>query len=947
MAITPNSSRIDDADPDSPGTDMVDGLKKRMGRFFLLFGSAAAVATFLLFAGFLSDFAVYRLAGLPRLSFNYTSLVESGAEVVVDTLSLLVGSWQRGFALLLVFVLLVTIWAYQSTPRLKRLACSDGTYHLARLGFFLYAAFLLAGQIGLIQQGLHPERVKQQKVAEALAAAYKEADGGIPDPRARLRAIERIDYQITAFPFPNWAERWLEGTSRSKTVEWQETAGLPLRLLPESRRAAAHVFGWLVLSLLILLLAVVLLPGWQNWLQAKKGCGAARRPFALPIWLCNWLPAWSQPALDDPLRYLISPLTLLLCMLSFALLPLSHGLLARSSLGNEEVMVMLEAKAQDQTTDRDAAKRSNRQCLDEDVRKAMETAEDSYRKALRDLLQTRPTEAEYGDQAKALRGALRTLIDTAIAVECPLTVQTLWELRPSVSLSQAYPDIATDFRAAMARALRHYEVRLGTLLSYPRDDQPLSLIETLQPRMAGNGGQWSLTAHERTNIREVVVLPNTLTRKVADFKRSVIQDPDSDAKKSLLQSQDSAALAATLELLENRFFYVSHAGVAVTALGGMAQANVNERPDLSARSIDLLADIASSGKSNIWPDKENNIRSAAATALHLTRSPYAAWLLAKELRKDQGKPCDEKRVGIHCLPQTITTAGFLLSDLTAESRLLPVETPKALIATRDTLTGYLLKRAMDEKAGEDHRGAACSSINNSGVRNITDAKLSADFFTALKKMDPARNLISLPVCVNTMSLLRMGGKDHRAFLRKLFFSKAPEVVGAVESYKQARRIALITLSELGLAGESDFMFRAYTESDAEIRDGLIAKFMDEADTPILASKLLDCVDKAWGQDEERTRLCLTGLQKLKESYDGDEGGTQRIEALLRNRPVPALKVAACEVLRNFEQRNGMLARQLFKEGILECPQAQEQDANEEKLRRLLEALGKAAADGNP
>jgi len=61
-------------------------LNARFGRFVAAFGGVAAVSAFLLFAGFLSEFGAYRIAGLPQPSFSLTSTPEAGADVAVGFL---------------------------------------------------------------------------------------------------------------------------------------------------------------------------------------------------------------------------------------------------------------------------------------------------------------------------------------------------------------------------------------------------------------------------------------------------------------------------------------------------------------------------------------------------------------------------------------------------------------------------------------------------------------------------------------------------------------------------------------------------------------------------------------------------------------------------------------------------------------------------------------------
>lgn len=921
--VTANSSPPSvkpDVEPDT-GTDVLEEVKKRLSPFARLFGASVAVGAFLLFAGFLSDFAVYRLAGLPRLNLNYTALVESGAEVVVDTLALLVGSPARGLSLLLVFVVVLLVLSYRDRHPFKTLANSATAYQLARLACFFYAVLLLIGQINFSQRGLRPEDRTQAQISVALTEAYRRADGDIPEPRLRLRELERLDYEIPVFSFPNLAERWFEGVSVTASAEWPEKTGIALRQLPESSEAARHVFGWLVFSTALLLLAVVLLPGWQRHLDENRDdAGVILRVDARFVWLRRLAPRW-QPALADPIRFLVAPPTLALCVLAVALLPIAHGLLARSSLGNEKVMIMLNEKVSAQPGSPDKSDKRENHCQNTKNREAMTMAEEAYRKSLRRVVQTRPTEAKYIAVENAFREALSDFADKAIAADCPLAAQTFWELRPPFSATQTTPDLADAYQMELGRILERYAVRFGILLSYPRDDQALTLIETIQLRRPDSAGQWSLSAHDREDVREVVVLPdtrNTRTRNVDEYRREITQNPDSNKKAPLLESADAAALEATLRLLENRYFYVSHAGVAVTALGGMAEANLNERPDLAFRAIDRLADLASSGDSAFWPHKSNDIRGAALTALHLTRSPYAAYRLAKELRRDKGASCTGQSVGIQCLGTDITAAGFLLSDLDAEANLFPNDKPAALAATRETLLRYLMDVIANANSADDSRSAACTAIGISSVRNLGDKSLAASYFAALKQMDPVRNITAMPVCINTLSLLGLDEEAHRQFLRSLYFLPEPTESGHEEPIAQVRKIAMITLSEMGLADEVDFLFRAYTESAVKVRDGLVARVLDEADADVLAGKFLDCAENEWRQNPERAQLCLKGLTYLKDHYDGDRGGTERVFALMQSAS-PPLRDSACTVLREFKQRRGLRAGRLFANDAALCP----------------------------
>lgn len=932
--------------------DIADVLKQRLGKLMNWFGVGSIGVSLLVGSGFLSEYAAYQAIGLPRISFNVLAAAETGLNVWVDSFTWLFSSPWRATSLLLGMLLLLALWVYRDHPRLSRWIANPKAHFVARLLCVLYALLLVSGQLQFIQHGLDPNHFRQD-APHGLSLAYHAAgEHRLPSPREQQREIERLSYQLPVFPLPHWAEYWLDGVSR-RDLPVQEFIGIPVRVLPESRQAAAHVYGWLMLCLLPILLALPLLVHWQQWRDAD------------PLWSVPWPPqrrasGWTplpHPLLDEAGQYLLTPLLALLCLLGIALLPLCHGLLLRSSVGHETVLVVLQDPppktpppahaASAPTSDKPLAVGCNNAAIYSRINEA----ENAYREALRDYIQLRPgTEREESRQARhAWLDELHRLTDQVIDANCIWLAPRLLMQSPGLGLMDQNIDMVNAFATASDRVLRHYRVHYGVLLTYPRGGEPMLLAHSWTFRTQRQNWRWQLTPIDPRQVHTIQVLPRPQSAQheqqlvMLQSMHNLTQSADNtDALKFILRSQDAAALEATLTLLDGRFLHTSHAGVAVTALGGQAQANALERPDLSIRAIDTLIDLASAQPSAAWPNKSLRIRGAAATALHLSRSPYAAYRLAERLHAESGPnyACTGSQPGVGCLPQTYTSAGFLLSDLTAESRefsRVSIAIPAALDRSRDNLLNYLLDAASRTDLSNDIRSAACTGLRMSGVQQVEQKQADA-FLASLKRMDASREGIALGSCLNSISMMKMDYPTHREFLRALFLR---DDLGDLTP--RLHRIALVTLSELGLEQESAWLAHAYQQVlDGSDEKEVLENHLDEAEQESLGKALLSCVSEQRSQNPARARRCLEGMRHMKEHYDGDSGAAAQLIAWLRAGDTPALKTEFCQVLAKFKARKGNEAKLWWgKHGQQQCGNSHAQEPRSEAaaLRALLERLG--------
>lgn len=917
---------------------LLESLGRLFGPFLTLFGSVAAVTAALVFAGFLSDYGAYRLAGLPRLNLNLTGLAEQGADTLIDSLALLAGG-MRWPVIALLLLAMLALWGWHDAPRLKPWARSGAVHRAARLLLLVFAVLLTSAMVERAQRSLSGAHHGQQALEDALAIAYDRPE--FPTPFDRQLEIERQTYELRVLRPVNLAAHvettlatWFSG-AMAFDGQSKGLTGIALRQLPEARTAARHVYGWLSVLALALCVGVVLLAWWAQALQEGNAM-PTDVPGPSPLHRLQRLVSLLGSSADQPIERVLAPLTLLLAMLSVALLPLAHGLLARESLGAETVMVHLdngptelkdtsdleagrggvkakpvkrEASLQDPPDSAQPGPVARLDCKGSDT--GLNDALDKFRKAQREFLHKRPTSDDVNQVRTEFFESMDAVARAAIATSCADSVAQLWSAMPAYGVRAMYPEVAEAYQQMFRRVQTAYGVRVGTLLGYPRDDDGLTLAESIVPLPIPRGGQAAIAELPRKAINSTEVLPDIELRRLRAIQRRVKVDPDTDGLGELLFAANPDALEIALDLMEHKTLHANASGVGVTSLGRLAGVATIDRPRAATRAIDLLGDLAKIGESSSWLEKTDEVRGTAATAMHLARSPYSShrFIDAVEAEPIPASGCPPPAVGtrlpLACLPTVPTAAGFLFQDIVSEMQNFRGRPPPAkLTQDRERLARLMMSIIARAETRDDVRGAACTALGFAGKFEAPEA-LRNQYWQQLLALDPAKAPFSSPVCLVRATLLGLDRGQLRPFLRDVALGKRYVGLSAQQAdlHRSMRRTALVALADLGLTGEVDLLFQIYMEPPNPTNHrlpALAAQAMSEASPEPLASKLLDC-GLAPTADAERSRHCLEGMTHLDENYDGDEGGAARLHAAIAEGALID-QDAACQTLDLLKKR---------------------------------------------
>lgn len=939
--------------------DIGKAIGQRFGPFLALFGSATAVSALLLAAGFLSDFGAYHVASLPRLHFSLTALAETGAQILIDAVALMLSSPWRAALLLVALVALLLAWALRDRyDSLRQLARSVAAYRFARLATFIFAALLLGSMVDRVQSSLSGEDRGSAAVESALRGAYATH---FPDPWEREFAIERKTYALRYFLLPNlgarldraWDDLWGQ-VSEWTGIYWlksgngdHDITGIPLRRLPEAREEARHVFGWVALFVVLLLALNALLRWWggavgdatraESDLPASVeplGAGEAKESGAPPVdgprgWrgsLRSWGSVLALDGWASPIERILSPLTAFMTVIALLLLPLLHGVLARTALGGETVMVFTvdKDKAQPDKGDGEEEGRNGdasainvmtggcrRDALD-----AVEQNEKALDKALRAALQAHPAHGEEERKAalQTYKSGTRKLAESALEAKCPDAVALMWSARPSLGTAVQEPELAEFFWNELRRVSDALHVQIGVILGYPREGQSLSLVDSVVPPREAIAGQWSVLDLPAERIGHVVVLPGrleTLRRRLAKVDAQVRANSADDSLEQLLVKSGEQSLEVVLKLVEDNVLHSNAVGVAATTLGSMAYVASRDRPRLTQEAIDLLVDLAKPTPSAFWPRKSVSLRGAAVTSIALTRSPYAAYRLAEALEAEQKvtdcKPTSNEAPPLHCIDQTPSAVGLLMDALAVEQRYQPVAPARVLLQTRDRLLNYLVTKIQTEGMPEDVRNATCTAIQLAGrLPNISEQQRKR-FWDIMSASTFAQRPISSGSCILAMWPLGLDGDTHRAWLHDVAAGTHPwlaegSTLGATDR-TLIRVAALMVLGKQGISGEESLIFDIYSQTANSHLRTVAANLLDETNAVEMSDLLFAC-----GEDESldtaRRLRCIEGIRRVHNSYKGDNRkASERARDLARNAD-PSIAKASCSVLREFNRRGG-------------------------------------------
>lgn len=991
--MSPNGDAVESKRSSDDGVAAPDAsaeLAQRSRPFLALFGSAAAVSTFLLFAGFLSDYGVYQLLGLPRLSFSLTALIEAGADTVIDTLALLFQGLRLG-VLLLGLALVALVWANHEHPKLKPWARCRRLHSLAWFVVFLFSLFLLASVVDRAQRSLRGDMYQASSVARALQRAYADT---FPDPEARRYALEREGFELNYYLLPN-ALLGLEHLLNPPKEEL--ISGIALRVLPQSRADARHVYGWLVLSVIGLLVSLLMLRWWLLYLDTLDSVsqnlpnlgsdGQVSGP--LPLWMQWWSHQRLGLEMAPVVQRLLTPLVWLMLAASILMLPLLHGVLARQSLGGQTMMVYLRPDGQVEKRKTKQIKKIGEKTGKEETKENEFEAQISEPSDLIvakarfdcDAAQLNKLEKRYVDWQEALTdsvqkrfeedatshvtGALRSLADQVIASNCAEAVHTFRAAKPAAALLAQFDPLAQAYRQASLRVNSSYQVHQGVILAHPRDGQPLMLVENVVPRTDEQPGQWSVWAVPQERVLETVVTPDVLERSVHQAAQAIRQAPDEASNRlpTLLRPIHPVALRELLPLSQEGKLNANASGVAITALGGMVRASALDQPRLAAQGIQRLAYAAmpAAGAASA-PDRTARQQGAAVTSLHLTNDPYAAALFAGMLEP----PFDMRRcrkmsadLPLYCIPQSTTTAGYLLAALNREWQLMqppslrtqasksPVM-PDRFRDAEQRLQALLIAYIDDPQVQDDWRGAACSIVERVAGSLTLNADQANRFLMLLAPDKLGVRAFSAGACISASKRLGIPVGALRASLRQIVLDDTKLESLQQGEHQRFRHAALATLFEMGLASEQALMLKLVEQgqTDKALRS-LVSKFLSEVEGQPMAEGLLQCATDERRPLQARAQ-CLEEFGSLERSYSGDEGVAKRLLDWARGSQDTGLKGSVCTALKALLDRDSKhLSRLKGEDATLDaCTKESEAtgtdapgtDASQDRLRQLFEAL---------
>lgn len=897
-------------------SNLMQALGRLFGPFFAVVGSSTLVVALLTYCGFMSDFGAYRLAGLPRLSFSLTAMVEQGSDTVIDSLALMLEGSRLGLSVVLL-LLLVGIWSCAHSPRVAKWAQSMGLYRLVQLTLIVAAVGLALAMIARVQYSISGEHYEPPAVEQALREAYGHTE--FPNPYQRALAIERETYRLGGLMrWVNSAAAWDARAMRPDFSSLQSLmsaatpvapVGLALRMLAEARESARQVYGWLVLSVVGLSFGFVLLWWWGRSLGAGAGTGPTSPT-------SRWL-AWLQ-GLHAPLVRLLLPMALVTVALCVFLLPLCHGVLARESLGHEPILVF-------EGGGRQAALPSG--CGRSEG--ALSAAIESFQEAQREYLQSYPSDEDHGEKLQAVMRSIDELMLLAQKGECVLNVSRVAAVQPSLGYRTAFPEVAEYFHTHFKQLQAEYGVKVGVLLNYPRDGQGAGLLDRVVPRSASSSGQAALVQLGDKSVQESLVLPDLEARRIRTQQENLRADPDnSKAAKGVIFTPSSMAVRGMLELLRDHRMHANNAGVAVTQLGGGVYLAGFDDPLVATQGIVYLEHTASRETHALWPEKDLQIRSAAVTALHLTRQPYKAFRLLALLERErqEGRPCrwpraqsGEGRAGLPswCLPQMATTLGYLLHALTLElDRFGTGPAPVALLQLQRALRLQLVALLADEEVSDNVKSAVCTAFTLGGKFAWSQVADEQQFWKVFQALNPKDHPIAIPTCIQASSVvLGHDGVAQRMALR-------PYALRQVEGLSQdmqdrLQRVAIIALREQGIARETGTLVTLVEEQWEQMSEGnraLVLRLLNDVDEGWAARELLSCALQP--QQSESTRLrCVNALGRLDDDYDGDDGTVAGLYGALLEQgasgpPSPAMTQALCQTLKVFKRNRSTFMRRL-------------------------------------
>ncbi|MCA9693672.1 MAG: hypothetical protein KC636_29040, partial [Myxococcales bacterium] len=898
-----------------------------------LFGSAAAVATALVFFGFLSQSAHFGFAGLPVLSLDYTALIEVGATAIFDSVSEMLGGSARSLVLLLALALALGCWLASGLPWMRRVTRNPLAMFAAHVMVLVLVVVFLYGGVRVTQMGTAEEQ--RPLVATAVEARAQAADVGAWPPSALHAAEWRATASLVGF----WGQITDVLIAREAPtdaeVESFEPHGQKIRQGDAAAALRARdLYGWMFLFTVMFMFEVVLLYMWRRWLQrAVISAHLDDRP----------VDEQSSPV--DPLRVLrvtallVEPLTVVSVLLCAAIIPVAHGVLAHDRIGHDEVLVQLRPTEEcipgpafsgwdvpqleevavldvaappsedvlKDTKDPPARKLAPlRACALPDL-SAFDEVADRFGQALYEVLAEQPDSETYGPKLAAWREAVDGLFELARRRHCIRIYQHLWDLRPHPAVFERHPLVASYFWARWNefQALTSH-LRFGHILHYPRGTthDSLSLFSTVIERTPRHRGQWVLQEIPRACIQDVTVLAElSAAVRAPVVARRLLTTRQTSPLRHYYRQPSPAALRELLAHYRERNLSLEQRIKIVEFMGVMARLFERHDPRLSERTVDLLISVMGDAALAV------ELRAAAARGLEYAGGAYAADALASA--PVTALPEEIEVARIRALGVMIREALAFADELTAIGATRSCEDGQASApaqcraqAVADALVDELVQIAGDPSDRVSAREAACAALG--GSRHPQAPPQLEALARAVKGEGQAK---VLDACVVARGVL--SSPSAREFLVEHLqgFRALPESTAAH---------AFALLARGGLSGHEALFVDVLSHGSPHLQ-GLAAAELPRMRASAVDPALLRCAQEE--RDPAVAELCLRAMMLVG---DGNRGAPEVVAALsdMSNKTrEEGPKAAVCEVLHCYGARGNTEAAEIAAGacGEYSCP----------------------------
>lgn len=977
--------------------------------------SAGAITTAVVVYGFFSEAAMLQFNGLPQLTAEFSELLEMGGRALIDSVSTLNGMRLLLLALLLLSLLgLASLRDHRIVGRWLRWPFALMTVQALTVAVVV---LVLIGLINANRLGRPQSAAEFREQVESIQRKYLQQEKY--DPVVLGRMIERATYDVwprgtpwhcgdrsdwmcsleSSLPGPGNGATFEVAAREAYAEEFEGAAlpGHPIRRTAHARKGARDTFGWLFLWVVAAIPMVAALCSWRRWLSRADVTplrwGELQRPAAQELEAIER--QVHQESRRQPWQgfllassHLTEALLVLLVSLSLALLPSAYGVLARTTVGHQEVVVTLKPQIEFKAgagewkladcapepvpgsprwltddTGRGAAEATSTGgaesamasgftwTCDQATLDGVDAAIRDYRIAWQGLTHARPfDQAAYEKALGQYRPALDRMLKQVADAQCVAAYERAHLQAPTIDEGIRRPDIAELFWQRWSELLdRHAPVRFGYLLNYPRggSSERITIFRPRRHDLADHRLEARFEEIPRRCIASLTPLPDLRRRMIDDAVTAVLSQPFSKRLMDLTLYPGPHALERSAALYRGRFLPEQLQGALVTTMGTLAHAIEDWQPakkdaiDLLIAEIDraveaspAVADLESRSASQAARER---LAGAAATSLHLAASPYAAMQLADRLLP--GKPL-RAAVDRGEFQELISTAGLAANDLVRTLRAQPPRGCEHHVVgdapSRDcdfrpiralhVLLSFVQERAMAAPS-VDQRMAACTSLGAMATAAAADA-VARITLESVRKPEAIDWIALSPCLVQMPSQLR---DSERKLLVELARGQCPFGSRCEGVPEESRVIALGELVEASIYHDEELAIEMLLDPSSAVARSM-ANSLDEVSPARLAPRLLACAKQ---ENEENAGRCLLGLQLLDDDYSGDEGPARALGDLVRDGLAQAHQSLACSALAGWAGK-GLIPRRQF-ETLAECSDA-------EPLSRELAMLLIGAAD---